>query len=497
MNACLKCGKEIPEKNLYCAECNPDKKPVTEMNPERKKAEQKEKNKKSDRYFEFGSVAGAIFMGLIGSRLFVNLNKVSLNFSERHENLTLTEQIFTNPVIILLVFLALSFFLGKIIYFVSRKYVRKIAAFPIFKTILGFVFAFILSGIIIFPLINLKNYGFGKGPISGVKIYYKGSAEMQRDSGKQYFNPKGLAVSGNGSIYAADSGGNKVYVFDKKGAFLRAWGGTGTEQGMFISPTAVAIDNRNCIYVADSGNSRIQKFDHKGRFMNEFYNGFNNPKGLAFIGGKLLVADTDNSRIVVLDRNGKALREPVYSGSVMQTRFYKPTGIAADKKGNIYVIDKQNNIVKFDKNFNRLQISYRNYGFSEISNSGAPKNSDYSGELINFIALDNKNRIYCMHSKYPVIDMYKFYRGEFIRDATIGYTPAMDSFERSLNRDDRNQYVIGHPSGIFFKKGGLLYISDDTENKIHIFEINDRNIINEIYSELCSYADMFILKFRY
>ena len=74
-----------------------------------------------------------------------------------------------------------------------------------------------------------------------------------------------LAVSKNGDIFIADGEGpnTRVAKFAKSGAFLKWWGGKGTDPGQFNMPHSIAVDSRDRIYVADRSNNRVQIFDKR------------------------------------------------------------------------------------------------------------------------------------------------------------------------------------------------------------------------------------------
>ncbi len=70
--------------------------------------------------------------------------------------------------------------------------------------------------------------------------------------------PQGLFQSEE-YLYVADSGKNRVAVFDKDFRLAFAWGAQGDQFGAFESPNDVAgFDNR--VFVLDSGNNRVQVF---------------------------------------------------------------------------------------------------------------------------------------------------------------------------------------------------------------------------------------------
>ncbi|MDA0336826.1 MAG: hypothetical protein O2782_16805 [bacterium] len=76
-------------------------------------------------------------------------------------------------------------------------------------------------------------------------------------------------LSADGRIYVLDAGNARVQVFDGTGQFITGWGtkGRGADQFDFGSggrsidfAGSLAVDGEGFIYVADVGNQRIQKF---------------------------------------------------------------------------------------------------------------------------------------------------------------------------------------------------------------------------------------------
>ena len=78
-----------------------------------------------------------------------------------------------------------------------------------------------------------------------------------------YFS--GIAVDARGHVFVADTGNNRVQVFDSAGNFLLKWGVQGDEKGQFNEPRGVAVDKTGArVYAADTGNNRIQVFQGYG-----------------------------------------------------------------------------------------------------------------------------------------------------------------------------------------------------------------------------------------
>ena len=78
----------------------------------------------------------------------------------------------------------------------------------------------------------------------------------------QFDQPVGIALDGEGNVYVAEQGNNRIQKLSPGGDPLDQWGSSGTEVGQFDFPIGVAVDARGSILVVESGtsdNSRIQK----------------------------------------------------------------------------------------------------------------------------------------------------------------------------------------------------------------------------------------------
>ena len=77
----------------------------------------------------------------------------------------------------------------------------------------------------------------------------------------------------SGCRYVADGGTHAIHHFKNEGAFIKDFGGVGGANGQFRQPYSVAVDGDGNIYVADYGNDRIQKFSPNGRFLLQWSTG--------------------------------------------------------------------------------------------------------------------------------------------------------------------------------------------------------------------------------
>lgn len=161
--------------------------------------------------------------------------------------------------------------------------------------------------------------------------------------------PTDVAPMADGSFYVADGYGNsRVARFAADGKLLFQWGTRGTGAGQFNIPHALAVDAKGRVYVADRVNDRVQVFDAKGRYLTEWKStAIGRPFGLALLPG---------SRIAILDGGSNPGKVPDHDGVTIATldgrqvehfgrmgnqdgQFWIAHDIAADRAGNLYVVD--------------------------------------------------------------------------------------------------------------------------------------------------------------
>jgi sugar lactone lactonase YvrE len=125
----------------------------------------------------------------------------------------------------------------------------------------------------------------------------------QAGSGPAHFDsPCDVAVAANGDIFvadghAADTGNNRIVKFNRDGRFLKTWGRTGYAPGEFRMPHSIALDPDGRVFVADRFNNRIQIFDQEGKFLAQWTQ-FGRPSGIAFDEhGQIFVPDSESDNV--------------------------------------------------------------------------------------------------------------------------------------------------------------------------------------------------------
>lgn len=134
-------------------------------------------------------------------------------------------------------------------------------------------------------------------------------------------HPTGIATDSTGNIYVADSFSHTVHKITPSGVMTTLAGTAGASGSIdatgavarFNSPAGVITDNAGNVYVVDYGNSTIRKITPSGV--------------VTTLAGTVGIYGN-------IDATGAA------------ARFYHPTGIAIDSKGNLYVADTGNHSIR-------------------------------------------------------------------------------------------------------------------------------------------------------
>jgi hypothetical protein len=190
-------------------------------------------------------------------------------------------------------------------------------------------------------------------------------------------------------------GGSRLLEFDPAGKYVRE---IGTGIYGFLFAQSVRIDAQDNIWAVDRGSDNIIKFDPAGRFLQvlsrkpESINpvpagggegragggrgrggsgqgtqgdSFNRPTDIAWDPqGNMFVSDAyANARVVKLDKTGRFVKSWGTRGSEAG-QFDMPMSVAADSQGNVYVADLGNKRIEIFDNDGNFK--------SQITGAGAP-----------------------------------------------------------------------------------------------------------------------------
>jgi sugar lactone lactonase YvrE len=204
--------------------------------------------------------------------------------------------------------------------------------------------------------------------LSAITSVFAGSgtkgAKDDMGANASFNTPTGITTDGDGNVYVADQGNNKIRKIDVSG-LVSTFSGTGAAGfvngtvACFNIPTGLTADNAGNVFVADGGNHVIRKitslhdvstFSGDGTY--GFQDGppinarFKNPTGIIGDGkGNFYVADPQNSLIRKIDNTGAVstfagnMAFDLKDGDGKAASFNLPVSVAIDKNGNLYIAD--------------------------------------------------------------------------------------------------------------------------------------------------------------
>ena len=200
---------------------------------------------------------------------------------------------------------------------------------------------------------------------------YLGEFSKFGEADGDLFWPSSVAVDKDEKVYISDDWLNRISIFDKDGDYLGKWGTPGSGDGEINRPSGIRFDKDDNLYMVDSSNNRVQVFTKDGKFLSKWgeegsgEGQFNLPWGLTIDGnGDVYVADWRNDRVQKFSPNGEYLAEfgsgvhgkpfVYYTAEAAELNpsvgevgeFKRPTGVAVDKDGDIYVADWGNDRVQ-------------------------------------------------------------------------------------------------------------------------------------------------------
>ena len=245
----------------------------------------------------------------------------------------------------------------------------------------------------------------------------------------------GVAVDAAGNIYISDNSASRIYEIaaanhsqygiNMIAGCIYSVAGTGTggynsdnilaTGAQLYMPRGIAIDGTGNLYIADYSNSRVRKVDTSGNISTVAGNGTRTyagdggpatsaqlrPSGVAVDGaGNLYIADYSNWRIRKVDTSGNistvaGTGTMGYSGdggAATSAQITSPYGVAVDGAGNLYIADGNNyRVRKVDTSGNINTVAGN--GTSGYSGDGGPATSAQM-KGANGVAVDGSGNLY-------------------------------------------------------------------------------------------------------
>jgi tetratricopeptide (TPR) repeat protein/DNA-binding beta-propeller fold protein YncE len=260
-----------------------------------------------------------------------------------------------------------------------------------------------------------------------------------------FSGPADIAVGGDGTVYAADSGNARVQFFDGQGKYLGQFGGKGKEPGSLNSPFGIAVGATGLVYVSDRGQDLIKVYDPKGAFQFAFGGSelLSKPCGIAIDNQeRLLVADSGHDRLAVFTLAGIFL-DTLGAAGGGKGQLSEPVYLTVDWSGRIYVSEAGNKRVQV---FNAQGESLAIYGGAANPNPALQVPAGLAVTKQGIVA---------------------------IADRAAGRIAMLDpkgQFQSPLGSQGSGRGQLKNPSGVRLLDDGRLYIADAGNHRIAGFK---------------------------
>lgn len=249
--------------------------------------------------------------------------------------------------------------------------------------------------------------------------------------GKEYddrlVRPYGVYARGN-LLYVTDLMKRAILVFDMTAKKLSVVGGDGS----IVSPAAAVRDAAGNVYVADSGSDRVFVYDAAGSYRSAYVIENSKPVALALNDalGRLYVVDRKAHRVVVLALDGEKLFSFGSQGRD-DGQFNIPLGIAGDRKGDVYVLDTGN-----------FRVQHFDPDGKFLSKFGAV--GDRAGMLSNpkGIALDSDDHIYVTDAAFNNFQIFDQEGRILLAVGRLGETPGFLYLPGGIAIDDQDRIYV-------------------------------------------------------
>ncbi len=338
--------------------------------------------------------------------------------------------------------------------------------------------------LIIIFIVILRGYSqtYSLSTIAGSGTGYSGDGGPA--TAANLFNPMAICTGSRGDFYISDWYNTRIRMVDAAGIISTVSGvgifGYSGDGGLATSaeikgPMGICEDDSGNIYFCDIGNSRIRKINTNGVITTIAGNGvygfsgdnsaataaeLSAPSGIcADRNGNIYVADVFNNRIrmispagIITTVAGNGFRGYLGDGlAATAASFYYPVAVAADRSGNLYIADADNSRIRQVNNAGMVS-TVAGDGVFGSSGDGSPATAAQLGNPSG-VWVDNDGNIFIadgLNNRIRKVDTLGII-------TTIAGTGVAGT---TFTSGDAAQALIDNPAGITGDNAGNIYFTN-------------------------------------
>lgn len=259
-----------------------------------------------------------------------------------------------------------------------------------------------------------------------------------------------------GKIYILDRTYKKILIIDlvkKEFNYIRD-----EKMGALRDPSGIWVTEDGYKYVSDMQRKQIVVFDNNDNFTRVYGENdqFDKPLDVAVYQNKIYVCDFTKHQIIVIDKDSGKTIQVIGGIGMKEGKFFKPTHVIVDKKGDVYVNDAFNfRIQKFDPEGNFLKAF--GYQGDTLGGFARPKGLD----------IDREGHLYVVDTAFENVQIFDdkttdllLFFGGFERGPGSMYLPNgiyidyfnTEYFKEYVDKDFSVEYLVYVGNLLGFKK---------------------------------------------
>lgn len=300
---------------------------------------------------------------------------------------------------------------------------------------------------------------------------YAGVAPGRKDaktSKARFWEPAGIAVTSKGTVYVADQGNYTIRKITSSGKVTTfagkpgVWGNqNGSAATALLGPvSAMTVDAAGNLYICDWNTIRVVDANGAVSPLPGLMQNFQSTDGIARDrSGNLYVSDRQDCTIWKISKSGVATKIAGVSGerghadgAAKTSKFNLPGHLAVDSKGNVYVVDSENYVIRKITPSGRVSTLAGKVG-EEGDKDGKGTKARFSAP--SGIAIDSSNNLYVSDSN------------KIRRIKSDGKVTTLSGAESSgFANGSAKKARFCDPSALAVGSGGVIYVSDTGNHTI-------------------------------